>query len=125
MKETDSLIGKMADKNLAVNMDDIDEIGAYVTRMLGTADAPLLTEVCGEINLTIPGSAEGNVNKLLKLLNRYLNSDGVTGDTDEGLAVFKAVAAVLEKQTKGVVVQADKNVDSSDGGGGKSDETQG
>ena len=89
-------------------VEDVDEVEANVARLLGTANAEVLTEVYGEISLTIPASAEGNVNKLLKVLNRYLNSDQVVGKSDEGLSVFKAVLAVLEKH-KGVDAAPPKN----------------
>ena len=88
-------MGDEKDVKPTVTGDDIDEVEAHVSRMIGQADAALLEEVCGEISLQIPPSAVGNANKLLKLLNRYLNSQTVVGANDEGLSVLKAVAAVV------------------------------
>ena len=95
-------MGEEKDVKPTVNGDDIDEVEAHVSRMIGQADAALLEEVCGEISLQIPPSAAGNPNKLLKLLNRYLNSPTVIGATDEGLSVLKAVAAVMDNNDKKV-----------------------
>ena len=83
----------------ASEMEDLDWLEANVTRMLSTAGAELLEEVYNEINLTIPPSAEGNANKLLRVLNRHLNSQTVVGELDEGKAVLKVVLAVLNKST--------------------------
>ena len=83
--------------SLEVTVGEIDEVEAKVTRLLGTASAAVLEEAFGEIALTVPPSAEGKATTLLRTLNRYLNSQAVVGANDEGLSVYRQVAAVLEK----------------------------
>ena len=79
--------------------EDIDQIGAKLTRLLGTASATLLEEAFNEISLAIPPSAAGKASTLLRTLNRYLNSPTVLDESgDEGLSVYRQVVAVLEKE---------------------------
>ena len=59
--------------------DELDQVEANVTRLLGTASAELLEEAFGEISLEIPPSAKGKATTLLRTLNRYLNSQNVVG----------------------------------------------
>ena len=75
---------------------EVDEVTTKVIGLLGAADINVLTEVCGEINLAIPPSAEGSARKLFRVLNRYLNSADVAESADEGLGVMKAIEAVLD-----------------------------
>ena len=92
--------------------EEIDELEAKVTRLLGTASASLLEETFGEIGLTVPPTAVGKSSTLLRTLNKYLNSQTVTGTADEGVSVYGQVAAVLEKQS--VVKQDDESGHDSD-----------
>ena len=55
-------MGGENDVKPTVTGDDIDEVEAHVSRMIGQADAALLEEVCGEISLQVPPSAAGNAN---------------------------------------------------------------
>ena len=75
---------------------ELDEVESKVTTLLGTATAETLEECFGEIQLQVPPSAVGKRSTLLRTLNRYLNSAAVVESADEGLAVLKQVAAVLE-----------------------------
>ena len=93
--------------------EEIDELEAKVTRLLGTASASLLEEAFGEISLEIPPSAVGKSTTLLRTLNKHLNSQDVLGATDQGVSVYRQVAAVLEKQS------AADTVDDAEGSGGK------
>ena len=108
-------------------VDELDVIESSVTRMLGSADATLLEEVYNEINLTIPPSATGNANKLLRVLNRYLNSQTVVGVDDEGLSVLKAVFGVLNRgnttQNDPAVMEGVKTED-KDGSSGSNGKTK-
>jgi hypothetical protein len=77
--------------------DELDEVSSKVVGLLGTASAAVLEEACGEVGLQIPPSADGNARKLFRLINRYINSQAVLDSADEGLAVLKAIEAVLVK----------------------------
>ena len=59
----------------------------------------VLEEICTTLELEIPNTVEGNINKVLKFLLRHLNSQELVDKEDNGLSVFlKIYSAIPPKQ---------------------------
>ena len=63
-------------------------------------DAAVLKEICDLIELTVPATAVGKSNDLLKLLLRFLNSQDMADKEDGGLSLFLLVRDFLSPKTE-------------------------
>ena len=63
-------------------------------------DSNVLEEICASVELEVPSTVAGNLNRVLKILLRHLNSQELADKEDNGLSVFLKIYSQIPPKSE-------------------------